>query len=321
MHKEILKQATEELHQHISSVGGMLHVAGKKEYIDKSKFRSIESDSTGKILFVDGGQCSIVEAPNFSLQFIRACAVAYEDGKRVAINKFEYHVLITVIEKEGKIWYKTKLYNSEINIPLIAQDDQSLSTGGRPVEITSVGLVVRKILELEIMCQIGRTLETGDVIVRDGDLDKHCEAERKWWDQLKEMDLYILGLAKTTQSITSMGGTANSVLLKEGPSGVWYYAHSENIGFVKLHEKSEYVFRLDYLGSLNGLKQMVAYSSDPIFYGYPYGLILADRFARVTNKEKEYLQMVFMHNAQGKYKDILLHMKSVDAHSILDNIG
>lgn len=322
MHKDILKQAAEELHKHITSVGGTIQVAGQKSYVDRSKYSEIVKNKTGKIVFVDGGQASIVEAPNFSLQFVRAAAVAYDDGVRVAVKKYEHHVLITIVEENGKIWYKTKIYNSDLSIPMIAQDDPSLSVGGKPVEINSVGFVVRKILELEIMCRIGRTLSSGDIIVRDGDLEQQCSAEHAWWHCLKEMDVNVLGLAKTTQSITSMGGTAGNTLLQEGPEGMWFYDHSPNIGFVRLHEKSEYVFRLDHLGNVgNGLSQLAEQSSDPVFYGYPYGLILADRFARVTNKEKEYLQMVFMHNAQGKYKDVLQHMRSIDAHSILDNIG
>ena len=38
----------------------------------------------------------------------------------------------------------------------------------------------------------------------------------------------------------------------------------------------------DYILSL------VDNSKDPVFYGYPYLLIEADKLARVTNKEKEY---------------------------------
>ena len=51
------------------------------------------------------------------------------------------------------------------------------------------------------------------------------------------------------------------------------------------------------------------------------GLIEADKFARVSKKEKEILQLQLM----TKFKKNLAHLtpdlSSLDAHDILDNIG
>ena len=147
MHKEVLRKAAEQLSR--MSKGGRLNVARRSSNLDKSKFRSI-TDSDGKVVFVDGGQCSIVEAPNFLLQFIRVCAVAYSGRERVNVRKFEYYSLTTY--EDGK--YKTILYNTDLKIPDVDETDSGLSFGGKKVEISSVGLVVRKILEFEIICQI-----------------------------------------------------------------------------------------------------------------------------------------------------------------------
>ena len=62
-------------------------------------------------------------------------------------------------------------------------------------------------------------------------------------------------------------------------------------------------------------------STDPVFLGYPYGLIEADKSARVSNKESEYLKTIFLVKAGKQLKKISQYFKSTDAHSILDKIG
>ena len=60
---------------------------------------------------------------------------------------------------------------------------------------------------------------------------------------------------------------------------------------------------------------------DISFPGYPYGLILADRFARVSNKEKEYLQNILLSQDKEQIKGIIDGTRTNDAHSILDSIN
>ncbi len=62
-------------------------------------------------------------------------------------------------------------------------------------------------------------------------------------------------------------------------------------------------------------------AKDPVFPGYPYGLLVADKFARVSNNEKEYIQTIIKSNAGKNWAKIKKYMNSFDAHSILDNIG
>jgi hypothetical protein len=61
-------------------------------------------------------------------------------------------------------------------------------------------------------------------------------------------------------------------------------------------------------------------SNDPVFYGYPYSLIEADKEARVSNKEKEYFKTIFL--SKSKKKDRLKYLLSnLDSHDILDRIS
>jgi hypothetical protein len=113
------------------------------------------------------------------------------------------------------------------------------------------------------------------------------------------------------------------------PEGAWLCpAASSQVTktfFVKLHASSEYVFRLDTFAHAANvakyLSPVVAHSKDPVFVGYPYGLIEADRFARVSNREAESLRMMFRVKAGKDWEMLDSAAKSMDAHSVLDRIS
>ncbi len=56
-------------------------------------------------------------------------------------------------------------------------------------------------------------------------------------------------------------------------------------------------------------------SQDPVFLGYPYGLVDADKNARVSNAEKGFLRTVF------SSKIDLEKYNQLDAHDVLDKIS
>ena len=60
-------------------------------------------------------------------------------------------------------------------------------------------------------------------------------------------------------------------------------------------------------------------SQDALFLGYPYGLIVADKFARVSHEEKKSLKMNFLLKADNR--EIAEYLSTTDAHDILDNLG
>ena len=65
---------------------------------------------------------------------------------------------------------------------------------------------------------------------------------------------------------------------------------------------------------------LAANSTDPVFLGYPYGLVESDRFARVSNRERECIRTMFMAKAGNRWGFIEKGSRSVDAHSVLDSI-
>ena len=71
----------------------------------------------------------------------------------------------------------------------------------------------------------------------------------------------------------------------------------------------------DVLGELAGQ------ANDAVFPGYPYGLILTDKFARVSNEEREYLLTIFQAKSGKLWNKIKKQLSVINAHSILDHIS
>ena len=61
-------------------------------------------------------------------------------------------------------------------------------------------------------------------------------------------------------------------------------------------------------------------AKDLSFPGYPYGLILADKLARVSDKEAEYLKAKFFAAAGSKWSNLKNRMAAVNAHEVLDRM-
>ena len=128
---------------------------------------------------------------------------------------------------------------------------------------------------------------------------------------------------------------------KIAPSGCWYYYpiaefsdkyYIAEIYFTKLHERSSYIFRLE-LHNNNKidadskhdadeiLSTLMKNSKDSSFLGYPYGLIDADRFARVSNNEKQLMQARLAAKIGSSFQSLKEHLSSIDAHNILDSFN
>jgi hypothetical protein len=69
--------------------------------------------------------------------------------------------------------------------------------------------------------------------------------------------------------------------------------------------------------------QLAKNSQDMCFPGYPYGLIDADRFARVREGEVQNFQVLLLSeiSKRGKWKKFAQHIRASDAHEILNILG
>jgi len=279
---------------------------GERVITDKDLTPFGEFKSLKKIAFIDGGNAPIISSPGLNISFIRVYYTIYHKNRRIESDKSEF---FCVARSEGKT-------NSSTIFFLKGFLEESLELEGDSCE--SIIDQTRRLAELMTAQYLLKKLDQGDTIVLDGSLRCSNENEQSEMDRLlstgKDLEILISSIAKTCSLLTDDGQSLVQALRPH--SGMWFMPIADdNVDafIVKLNKLAYHVFRFEIqkgqsrLVSLDRLLGFIAANStDPVFLGYPYGLIDADLFARVRNEEQDYLRVLF------DYKP--------DVHSILDNI-
>lgn len=337
MEEDIINNILKDLENSIENNGKFIKLPDddyESIEINKDNFHEItESVAKNKIAYIDGGNSEIFKGANFSLQFIRIYYTIYQDNKRISNKKYEFYLLIKSLEKENKIFYKTAIFGDKIINDLEFDSfDKTITKGVKRGDISSIGDIVRRFSELKVAYELIEKLEKDDSIILDGSLDATYSNENKMLEALdNSKGVKICALSKTCELFTDKGGSIITSLNEISPDYKWYYhpiattKEIYEILFIKLHEKSKYIFRLDiFKNQIKDINKILSNlqlnSKDPVFIGYPYALIEADRFARITNKEIELLKTRFMIKAGKDWKNINNSLKTKDSHNILDNI-
>jgi hypothetical protein len=344
MHSEIIGRIVEKLDTDILEKKGDFVVFKNDKYkpvkLDMANFRQINDiASSKKIAFIDGGNSELIGSNNFSLQFVRIAYVVYQNNKRVSQTKKEFYVLAFAKEENGNIFYEIETFGSDIKFSKIDSFDKTMKTGDHRISVSRVGDICRKFAEIKYCGDIIEELSAGDMIVKDGHLECSITNETDYMDSLynraSAKGIIICGLAKTSNLLTNTGNSAAAVLNTMNPDKDWHYYpvveitdanHKAELSFVKLHPGSKYVFRFEIFNKQGSatdevLALLKQNSIDPIFLGYPYGLIEADRLGRVSNNDMEYLKTSFMAKAGKRFEKIRRYMAAVDSHSILDSVS
>ena len=309
--------------------------------IDARNFHDIKERADGKkIAFVDGGNAEILGSGNFSLSLIRSSCIICKDNKRVMVKKLEEVAFTQAINIENEIFYKTSFSDSKNSFTLgdiiLSSYDRTLMVGAGRVKISRVPGAIRRFLELTIAKTVSDN-RLADMIVLDGDLQSTMTNENTYLNQLYESctrnNVILTALSKTSSIFTDNGNLLSVVLNSIGPNTMWFYYpvaevndknHRAEIMFVKFHEKSKHVFRFEIFNAQASKSEETVCSlagncKDPIFMGYPYGLVEADKIARVSNQEKDSLKTMFL--VKLKNKNIEKYLSTVSAHEILDKIS
>jgi len=294
----------------------------KSEEIKKEKFHDIPREKNQKkIAFVDGGNLEILRSPSLSLFFNRIYYTIYKNNKRIQNNLVEFYTLINATEKNNKLFFSTEYFftKNKINLKKYEFDsfDKTLVSGNRRAKISLIGNIIRRFAELSIINNI-----ESDIVVIDGSLEPKYVYEKEAIENINK-DKVVCGLSKTTELLTKKGSSVSAFLNKLSEKKTWYYSAKEFF-FIKLHENTKYVFRLDMMqkNKIDGVLYLLKENSkDPIFLGYPYGLIEADRFARVSKNQKKILQLELEMKLKKDFRELLPYLAATDAHDILDNIS
>lgn len=324
-----------ETYAKFSGKGCRSHKIGKKN------FHEINAPaSKKKIAFVDGGNAEIIGSSNFSLNLIRIGYAVYQKNGKISAEKFEMLVFIQAASHDNEICYKTAFFTTKNSVPFedmcFSSFDPTLMAGVNRAEIGSIANAIRRFAELRIAKIISERGNFCDIIVLDGNLQSTLTNENKYLNELYEScsknNVILAALSKTTSLFTENGNLLSVVLENISTLPKWSYHpiadinninHKAEMFFVKLHDRSKHIFRFEIFNIQKAkaeetINNLATNCADPIFIGYPYGLVEADRIARISNREKESLRTMFL--AMLKNKNIEKYLSSVNAHEILDRV-
>ena len=319
MHKEVMDRILEALE--------------KKNLSQKEisvEFKQIpDSNFSGKIAFVDGGQAEILKAVDFSLQFIRVAGLTFQHTKKIGSKVYEFYVLISTIEKSEGLYFQTEFFpisGEVIDFPIIDSLDQSLRKGSERIEISEVGGVIRRFSELHLAESLIEDLDDEDILILDGNLKSVVKGEDEYVHSLMkksfEHKIILGGLLKTSRLFME-GGCVISALHSQGGKDKWY-CELKDRALVKFHSMSEYVFEFQIAQSeklKHVLGVLASYSKDSVFPGYPYGLLLVDQVARISNEERNYLLNTFEGRAGKAWLRVKMAVNALNSHEKLDKVS
>ena len=297
--------------------------------IDKNRFVEIKKkENENKIVFIDGGQAELLKAVNFSLQMIRIGAVVFKNNKKVDSVLDEFFVLVYA---EGDD-YKTEIFplkGGAVDEIKINSLDASIREGNERASVSKIGGIVRRFAELEMAGRMIEKLEKWDFVVLDGSLKAMVSGEEthvnKLFEKAEKNGIIVSGLAKTSKIMQEGVCVASQLNRAAGMKEEWYYELEEGICMTRLNKSSAHVFEFNInikqkKFTEDVLSSLAANSKDAVFPGYPYGLILVDKFARISNQEKEYWITRFKASAGEKWGKLKENVNVLNAHDILDNI-
>ncbi|MBI2661476.1 hypothetical protein HYX09_04410 [Candidatus Woesearchaeota archaeon] len=337
-----------KIKENLMKEGGSVAAFHSPEYrpirIDKENYHEIriEDPADNKIAFVDGGSCILINSSDFVLGLIRACCITFLSNKRISVKRKECYAATSAVGKDGKIFYLSEIFQSsqklfEKGIFEFSSMDRNLMAGSHRADIAKITDVMRRLAELNMAEEVVKNLDKDDILIMDGllecDLQEEREAMQRIYDEGADRNVIISSISKTDTIFSDDGGSLPSVLAKNAPFGTWYYhpvaeilseAHQAGIFLAKLHAHSKHIFRIEmYKGQHPDLdmffRLLANNSKDPVFLGYPYGMIEADRLARVGGNEAGMLKNSVA--ARLGRMDLASLTSSRNAHEILDKVN
>ncbi len=273
--------------------------------VDRARFLPLHA-ATGSLVFIDGGNAAIYESPEARLDVLRVAIVHYAGRRRVRVQRKEGMLL--VMHEGASILATSKEFGFTERFD--ARDDE-LRFGTEDVQLGTVAGLSRFLIE----CR--EAAASDELVIRDGTLQGANHYETAALEEIGR----VAGLAKTTTLRTTTGAAAVGTVLARAPPGAWCYPLDERTALVKLHARSEYVFRLDSTDAPGVARQLMTLADDASFPGYPYGLVEADRLARVTQREAMMFRTRFQVEAGAHWAALAQKERALDAHGLLDALA
>jgi len=291
-------------------------------------FHSLEEIRDKKIGFVDGGNNIIFLSPGQAVHLMRLYYSIFENETKKEYGRYTF-ILNSFFEPEENM-FQVEIYDVDSSGLL----PEKMSIGAEEIDerekIKGIGAYIRRIGEWILLEKL---LGKSDIIVRDGALQTGEKKEtiyaNKVFDNVNNE--VIIGFSKTCSLVTERGyslvASIHYLSKKNGIEAPWYYNPiAKNIStikgdmfVVKLHPYSEHVFRVEIYPEdrVRMLGALIPMANDPVFIGYPYGLIDADVNARISDEEARMYKEI-LYNAADEFTR--MQANAVNSHDIISGV-
>lgn len=273
--------------------------------IEPGQFRPIERQEPAKTAFVDGGNAVLDDTPSFLSSLNRVCFTVYRGECRETPqgSAAEFFSLTTFSRRGGETRSEARVFCEPGDERWMPEEDAMRASKVSSDQRARISSLPRKFSELKLALWAAvNELESGDVLVMDGPLQAGFEGNegryaRELYDMAESKGVALCGLSKTSMAMAKSGQVLLPPVHKAGLEARgrtrWFVPVGSGGGgrwrslVVRLHEESDYVFRLDILESQyekeagRVMSSLAANSADPSMPGYPYGAVDADNTARV----------------------------------------
>lgn len=296
-----------------------------------------EDISNKYVAFVDGGNATIILSNNFLMQSVKLAVPIYSNNSKVKTIRKEFFLGIIMKQDELNIVTDPEQdFVDSLNI-----DKKTANKYLKEKDLEGFANLIRRLFELNFALELLQNNEIS-ILVIDGSLKSKELIENKIIDkiysQAKLTNSVVIGLSKTS-SFTLKNGKQLALVAEEIAENKliptpWLLKLGNiesgqglqiKTGLIKLVEKAYIPLRIDYFekdeSRLGKICELIGQSNDPIFRGYPYGLIEADKEARVTNEDIKILRDEFVLRSGNNWKKIEKSMRTKNAHELLDKMA
>ncbi|MXZ94292.1 MAG: DNA double-strand break repair nuclease NurA [Cenarchaeum sp. SB0678_bin_8] len=320
-----------------------------------SNFRKISPANTPiKIAFVDGGNGTITKSPNFTISFNRVYYCIFQGKKQVHNTQGLTTDFFSCIQKRVKGAAKNGIIHDIIlrmsrnshNMDLPDSNDITAALNNVTFDDPRIDTLPRSLAEWRLGMIALDALSDGDVLVMDGSLTTPDKIESRYanamFEKAQSKNVTVCAISKTSRLLTRSGEPLlNRVSDISQQTGYdrWRINVADGVsphdpGFVmvvKLHPAARFSFRFEILqeqhqemddARINNIMASLATNSQDLsFLGYPYGLVVADRFAQVRKDDiKIYTAMLESRIRTGNLSKIMEHTRILQAHDRLNEV-
>lgn len=318
-------------------------------------FRPIcTTNEPARIAFVDGGNGTVVESPNFAISLNRLYCGMFCGSTRVGTPpdpRVEFFSLVrrhvVPAGEEYKITHDITLFPQDESHRRYLPDERDVASSIResPMGVDArISVLPRSLGEWRMASATVKNMAQGDILMMDGSLTTLDRVESQYAQDLyksaRERGVIVCALAKTSRLLTRGGepllDRIHEISADTGHA-MWCIDVAEQIsshdqGFViavKLHPNAVFPFRFEILREQYNdmddtekdrvLSSLAANSGDVSFPGYPYGLVDADRYAQVRRGD------IYMYGAllQSRLRadDLTWMLRSIQMHMAHDRLN